>query len=293
QLNDSDLIAAMTYCGRDVVSIIADFMDNPQVEGALVARARLGDITVKEKLEAIWQERMRDWISREEEYEYIKRKIQESGDRPHWKNVVFANDILGALACISTPDEAAGRFLDFIEKQEVSDLVQNHLMFENVRLLPTPQALKVVKTYIAKTSSVKDKGRDGPHDDGVRGLLNSLIRLHGLYADRQIVEDVLKIMVMTTVARNNFRASEMPPYFTLESANLLKSGLASSNKDMRAWCVWQLRRVGYNWKKEEIDSLLTDESWKVRANAMLVADRPVAKNERSSLVRLVGTLAGQ
>jgi len=293
KLNDSDLIAAMTYCGRDVVSIIVDFMDNPQTERALVTRARLGDMTVKEKLEAIWHERMRNWVGREEEYDYIKRKIEESGDWPHWKNVVFANDIVGALACISAPDEAAGRFLDFIEKQEVSDLVQNYLMFESVRLLPTAQAIKVVKTYITKASSVKDKGRDGPHDDGVRQVLGPLSRLDGMCADRQIVEDVLKIMLLTTDARDNFRASEMPPYFTIESADLLKRGLASNNEDMRAWCVWQLRRVGHRWNKEQIDSLLTDKSWKVRANAMLAADGQVAEDEPSNFVRLVGTLAGQ
>lgn len=293
KLNDSDLIAALQSCGRDVVTIIVGFMDNPQTERSLVTRARLGDITVKENLEAIWQERMQNWINREKEYHYIKRKIQESDDILRWKRVVFANDIVGALACISAPDEAAERFLDYIEKQEVSDLVRNHLMFENVRLLPTPQALKVVKTYIAKASSVKDKGRDGPHDDGVRQLLGPLSRLDGMYADRQIVEDVLKIMVMTTVARNNFRASEMPPYFTLESADLLKSGLAGPNEDMRAWCVWQLRRVGYKWSKEEIDSLLSDESWKVRANAMLLRTGPAQKDEPSSFVKLVGTLAGQ
>ena len=163
-------------------------------------------------------------------------------------------------------------------------------MFENVRLLPTAQALKVVKTYMAKASSVKDKGRDKPHDDGVRQLLGPLSRLDGMCADRQIVEDVLKIMVLTIVARNDFRASEMPPYFTIESADLLKRGLTGPNEDMRAWCVWQLRRVGYRWNKEEIDKLLTDKSWKVRANALLVTDSPVAKNERSSFVRFVGTL---
>jgi hypothetical protein len=293
KLNDSDLIAAMTYCGRDVVSIVVDFLDNPQIEGALVARARLGDMTVKEKVEDLWRERMRNWVSLEKEREDIKTKNKKMVYWARWETFAFASEIVGALVCVSAPDEAAERFLDYIEKQEVSDLVQNYLMFENVSLLPTPQALKIVKTCMAKASSVKNTGRNKHHRDGVYQLLNPLIRLHGLYADRQIVEDVLKIMLLTTDARDNFRASEMPPYFTIESADLLKRGLASSNEDMRAWCVWQLRRVGYRWNKEEIDSLLTDKSWKVRANAMLVADRPVARDERSSFVRLVGTLVGR
>ena len=289
KLNDSDLIAAMTYCGRDVVTIIVDFMDNPQTERALVARARLGDMTVREKLEAIWQERMRNWVSLKEEREDIKTKNKKMVYWARWETFAFASEIVGALACISGPDEAAERFLDYIEKQEVSDLVQNYLMFENVSLLPTPQALKVVKTYMAKASSVKDKRRDGPHDDGVRQLFGPLSRLDGMCADRQIVEDVLKIRLLAKDIRNNNIASQMSPYFTIESADLLKRGLTGPNEDMRAWCVWQLRRVGYRWNKEEIDSLLTDKSWKVRANAMLAADRPVARDERSSFVRLVGT----
>ncbi|HIJ71571.1 MAG TPA: hypothetical protein HPP87_09455 [Planctomycetes bacterium] len=286
KLNDSDLIAAMTYCGRDVVSIIVDFMDNPQTERALVARARLGDITVKEKLEAIWKERMQDCVSLKEEYEYIKRKIQESGDWPHWKNVVFANDIVGALACISTPDEAAGRFLDFIEKQEVSDLTHNYEMFNNITLLPTDHALKVVKMYLAQVSNGKYLGEDASY------ILLPLMELDGLYADRQIAEDVLKIRFSDKNARNNYVASQMSPYLTIESSELLKRGLDSPNEDMRAWCVWQLRRIGYRWNKDEIDKLLADKSRKVRANAMLVTDRPVPEDEQSSFVKLIGTLVG-
>jgi hypothetical protein len=62
---------------------------------------------------------------------------------------------------------------------------------------------------------------------------------------------------------------------------------------MRAWCVWQLRRVGYIWNKEEIDKLLADKSWKVRANVMFLLAGQARKDEPSSFVKLVGTLAGQ
>jgi len=82
-------------------------------------------------------------------------------------------------------------------------------------------------------------------------------------------------------------------YFTSDSVALLKQGLAYPDERLRAWCVWQLRRVGYNFSDGELDTLLNDECWKVRANAVLAAGlRGASRAERdeNGFVRFVVSL---
>lgn len=275
KLNDWDLILAMRHCGRDVVSIITEFMDNPELERALVARGKLADITAKEKLEKLWQVLMQRQQGQEEEADY----------KFYWERPAETGEIVGALACVSEPDEAVQWFIDYIEKRKASDLIRDNDVFDSVTLLPSEQARKVIKAYLAKTSGLDLY--DSPYE-----VLSPLRKLVGFYGDRQIAEDVFKIMLSAVSKGEQFEPFDISPYFENELAELLKKGLSSENEDMRAWCLWQLRRIGYAFDETELNELLRDESWKVRANAMLAGGKGIivlAARDRSDFVKLVGS----
>jgi len=290
KLNDNDLIFMMRYCGRDVVNIITDFMDNPESERALVARARLGNSTTRKKLEELLQARMQIELDEKEHEQPMRHRTYL--DRP-----TKAAEIVGALACISEPNEAAGRFLDYIRNREVSDLIKDYKFFEGLILLPTTQTCRVLKAYLAKARSWQPRVEKLPYGlahNGPDRVLYPLRRLIGFYCDRQIAEAAFKIMLLVANAHDEdeFEPWEISPYFTGESTQLLKKGLESKNENMRAWCIWQLRKIEYKPSKEELDKLLTDKSWKVRANVVCATGKQAALSapkDENSFVRLVAS----
>jgi len=288
RLNDGDLVFVMNGCSRDVVSIIVSVLDNPDADRALVARARLGDSTAREKLEELLQTRMKNEFDKKEDKQAMRHRSYL--DRP-----AKAAEIIGALACISEPNEAMERFLDYIQNRKVSDLMEDHEFFKGLTLLPTIQARKVLKAYLAKTHNWQPRVERTPNGlfrERPDRVLNPLRRIVGLYGNRHIAEAIFKIMLSAVDEREGFESFEISPYFDDGSAESLKRGLSSENDDMRAWCVWQLRKIGYKWDKEELDKLLTDKSWKVRANAVIAGGKgtaTLAGRDQSNFVRLVGS----
>jgi hypothetical protein len=146
KLNDGDLVLAMNGCGRDVAGIVTSFLDNPDADRALVARARLGDSTTKEKLEELLQTKMQSELDK-------KENEQAKHPRTYLDIPARADEIIGALACISEPNEAAQRFLDYIQNRQVSDLLEDGEFFKGLTLLPTAQARTVIKSYLDKARS--------------------------------------------------------------------------------------------------------------------------------------------
>ena len=290
-LNDGDLVLAMRGCGRDVVGIITGFLDNPDAAQALVARARLGDSTAKEKLEELLQTRMHSELEKKEDE-------QAKHPKTYLDIPVKAAEIVGALACISEPNEAAERSLDYIQSREVSDLIEDHRFFEGVTLLPTTHARKVLKAYLAKARSWQPREEQIPYElihHSPDKVLYPLRKIVGLHSDRQIAEEIFRILLSAVDKEEHFESFDISPYFEAQSARLLKKGLAGSNKDIRAWCVWQLRKLGYKWSVEELGKLLTDESWQVRANVAAAGGKEIAAlaaaaKDRNSFVRATASL---
>ncbi|GAG44864.1 unnamed protein product, partial [marine sediment metagenome] len=199
-LNDGDLVLVMRGCGRDVVGIITGFLDNPNAEQALVARARLGDSTVKKKLEEFLQTRMHNEFEKKEDEQAMRYRSYL--DRP-----AKAADIIGALACVSEPNEAAERFLDYIQKREVPDLIEDHEFFRGLILLPTTYARKVLKAYLVKACGWQPREERMPYGL-TRGspdrVLYPLRKIVGLYGDRQIAEEIFKIMLSAVNEEKHF-----------------------------------------------------------------------------------------
>lgn len=286
RLNDGDLVLAMNGCGRDVAGIITSFLDEPDSERALVARARLGDSTAEDKLEELLQTKMQSELDKKEDE-------QARHPRTYLDIPARAAEIIGALACISEPNEATERFLNYIQNREVSDLIEDDEFFKGLTLLPTTHARTVIKSYLDKARSWQprvEKMPYGPFRDSPDRVLYPLRKLVGFYGGRQIAEEIFQIMLSAANEDRNFDPFDISPYFESQSAELLKKGLACSNADMRAWCVWQLRSVGYKFSRPELEELLKDQNWKVRTNAVLAGGKEaasLAESGGSALVRLV------
>jgi hypothetical protein len=308
-LCDEDLIRIMKYCGRDVVNIIVDFMDNPESERALVGRARLGDRSVRGKLKTLWESRKLDNFRFRPSFSSRRRGGSSPDLGPASEIPVRAYEILSGLACVCEPDKAAGYFLDYIDMDATpaSDIHYDYEFFRSLKLLPSAKVREVFKAYLIKsknTVKINDEGSvraqfvgmmlpDMPTPDmsiGTNIMLRSLDNIDDLYGDRKLAEMIFTIMLSISHHDNHFRTWGISPYFDSESADLLRKGLSGRNESLRAWCVCQLGKTGYEWHKEELEKLLTDKSWKVRANAMMAGGKEsaaVLRDDRHAFVRLV------
>ncbi len=285
--NDGLLLAAIQCVGKDAVNIVADAMDNPERERVLVARSKLGDHRVKGKLEELLKLRM----------PVLNEPKDTSQYSPYWEVPATSAEIIAALACVSEPNEAAQRYLDYIQKREVSALIEDGEFFRSINLLPTKQAQTVIKTYLAQAEGWKSaewKNSDGEfYRVTPDRILSPLHRLLGVYGDTEIAEKVFEIMLRAAESDIHFDLCNVSPYFTAESSQLLLKGLGSRNEDMRAWCVWQLRKMAYRFTDDELNKLLSDPSWKVRANTAAAEPertKKIAARDKNAFVWLVATL---
>jgi len=227
-----------------------------------VARAKLGDKSAKEKLQKLFHVRLND-----------KDENIDDPNQPSKRRKVKTGNMLGALACVSEPNEAVRYFLNYMKTQTVSELIEDYCFFDNIQLLPTAQARQVIRTYLEKLSKYQPPTRQtfsGKVYKDWEQTLNPLREVIGLYGNRQIAENIFKIQLLIDEDEDHIIIMDISQYFTAESIPLLKKGLLSKNNKLKAWCVWQLRKLNYDWKKEELDKLLEDENWYVRTNAELI-----------------------
>jgi len=312
-LCDKDLIHIMEYCGRDVVDIIVDFMDNPENERALVGRARLGDRSVRGKLKVIWDSRKRDNFRFRPSSSSRRCGGVGPSPGPVSERPIRVYEILSGLACVCEPDEAAGYFLDYIDMDMTPgcDIHYDYEFFRNLRLLPSAQVREVLKAYLIKSENTAKINDEGPARTqfppgmmpsgmtmlprdvsiGMDIILRPLDNISDLYGNRKLAEMIFTIILSSSHYSESMGAWGIAPYFDSESAGLLRKGLSARDENLRAWCVCQLGRTGYKWHKEELEKLFMDKSWKVRANAVMAGGKEsaaVLRDDRHAFVRLVG-----
>jgi hypothetical protein len=80
------------------------------------------------------------------------------------------------------------------------------------------------------------------------------------------------------------------PHLHYESIPLLLEHLDSDNEQLRAFIVWRVTRLGYEWPRERLWELLKDNYWKVRLNALFALDTDdltKALDDESAIVRII------
>jgi hypothetical protein len=323
KLTDLDLLYLIQQCGRDVAVMITGFLDEPNNLLALVSRAKMGDMTAKKPLEEHLQaylkadpdlndindygEMIRYWgpprggryvVSRADSNGLDSNNLRGRDRMPSpYLRFPNASEMIVALVPVSEPNEAVARYLDYIRRRNMCDLLNDFPFFENIILLPASQAVQVIKAYLTKAIEWQQAG-PALCQEGTRHISPDIICLPlrdivGVYGDREISE---KILTLLQGMENDdwFDGLRIWPHLTIESAELIKKGLASESDRFRAWSVWQLRNVGYKFTREELDKLMKDDSWIVRANAVMAEPKrakTIADKDKNSFVRFVATLS--
>ncbi|TET64909.1 MAG: hypothetical protein E3J56_16530 [Candidatus Aminicenantes bacterium] len=96
---------------------------------------------------------------------------------------------------------------------------------------------------------------------------------------------------------NSYRYLEpIYPYLSEESIPLLLEHLDSDNEQLRAFVVWRLTSLGYEWTSEQLENLLNDDFWKVRLNVLFACNADeleAALDDESGIVRLLAEILSQ
>jgi len=86
------------------------------------------------------------------------------------------------------------------------------------------------------------------------------------------------------------------PHLSAESVPLLLGHLDSDNDQLRAFIVWRVTSLGYEWPDEQLAALQKDSYWKVRLNVLFACDADdlvTALDDQSSVVRTVAQMLTQ
>jgi hypothetical protein len=83
------------------------------------------------------------------------------------------------------------------------------------------------------------------------------------------------------------------PYLGVDSIALLLEYLDSDNDQLRAFIVWRVTSLGYEWSEGQLVALRRDSFWKVRMNALFAFDRDdlaAFAEDENPLVRTVARI---
>jgi len=322
-INDSDLRTAIEDCAPDALYAFVAFLERPDANDILIARAKAGDKTVEPKLwRRLWK------VAKQVNIEASKPEDERRRNAwrwPHPARLSTCFELAAGIAYITTPQEATDIFLKLIENtdlellQDDSVLGGTHDFFESLKSLPTSNATIVLKAYLNKTDYTDLQ-------PGKRYF--TLEQAISYFADADIAERIFVIMSRTKLtekplldmfgsARKTKPVAQHPlaeaidsqllwphdaapdfrraiaPYFNSNSIPVLEEGLTHSDDNIRAYSIWQLTQVGYNWPCTEIQNFLKDKNWKVRANALLASPKDALKlsqTDTHSLVKLLADL---
>jgi len=275
-LTERSISFLLMTAGRDQMPIILRYMDNPDNGIALIFRAQLGDKSVKEKLVNILGKMIKDSNQAEAEqrgdYDILK---------PRESQVVFA------LAAISEPDEAFELIKDFYKRCSTND---DYVRFEFNDFCTLPREV-ILKIYNFHLDDLVNKIKDSNNDERYFPLSPFFYEeSESLYLDNQVAEKMLKMFLMNDKIDEQISRLGIEHYLTLDDADLLLKGLQSDNENLRAWCLWQLKKNNYKFSEDELEKLAGDKSWKVRANLAIFDKSLINDNETSAFVNLLKAL---
>ncbi len=111
------------------------------------------------------------------------------------------------------------------------------------------------------------------------------------------ISEVQKLKRKAKTRNDSYRYLEpIYPYLGEESIPLLLKHIDSDNEQLRAFVVWRLTSLGYEWISEQLGTLLKDDNWKVRLNALFACDADELKtalDDENGIVRVIALTLNQ
>jgi hypothetical protein len=266
---DSQLCLLLRYAGRDQMPIILSYMDDPNISWTLIARAKLGDKQVKGKLLAILNE---------------TRKIDDDTD--NWQsNEPRDSDLVSALSVISEPNEAYVLVKEYFGTHSAKQ-IDSYFNHNSLCILPKETVLKIVNLYLGKVKNEMDQSPDCR----AYNLLYPLRDLKEVYWDSRTAKRVLNLILRAAENDDGFNSFGIECDLTNDASDLLVRGLQSKNENLRAWCLWQLKKMDFKFDQSELTKLANDKSWKVRGNLAVISKSSIRENETNAYVKLIKSL---
>lgn len=301
-------------CNRDLRSIILNELAEPNAYEVLVTRAEWGDRSVKEPLVRIFEERLAAYARAEPEPP--RRGLSSLGP---------LLQLAGTLARVSDNPEGRERFSYLLEQvvEKTRNLGTGRMLYdprhaervmqpfwESLGKLPATQAATLIKSYLRQTRFVDlfgDRGRDivqfaAQLADGDGELAEDVVgALAGLPAAAQSPGGPVTVRQRQRGMRlARYREKNSPQcleavfaHLSAKSIPLLLEQLDSDNGQLRAFIVWRVAGLGYEWPDEQLAELQEDSYWKVRLNVLFAceADNLVMSiDDENAVVRLVAQM---
>jgi hypothetical protein len=311
---DKKLMRLLRYCSPDLRPIILNELTDPNSYDVLVMRAGWGDSGVKEELDSIYQDRLAVYSAGVEESlkqgpSSLSELLQLAGvlmrlsDGPEGRQrlsyllqeVVRKTRSLGIGPSLTDP-----RYAELIMRS----------FFVALSKLPRVEATSILKSYLRQTKFVDffgDRERDLSH---VVALLKD--------GDRELAEEVFSVLagLPTSSESSEINAGEsadqrdqrlrryrnrnsaacleaISAYLNIESIPLLLEHLDSDNDQLRAFIVWRVTSLGYEWTDEQLAGLRQDSFWKVRMNALFAFNRDdlaLFNEDENPLVQIIARI---
>ena len=240
-------------------------------------------------------------------------------------------EIAGALAFLSDPQEAKARFsrvLDLVapmqddrnrpDAQHSTDVLlrawaggyRECLFYRSLTGVPTPHVTALLKEYIRRRQLTY------PFDE--LEFLDVFVRAGDRALAEWIFQKVAESPPTTEVShypdgipigrpihvsevKQEKRRKDMGhryleaifPHLDYESIPLLLEHLDSDNEQLRAFIVWRVTSLGYEWPGDRLGELLKDPHWKVRLNALFALDTDdleKALDDEKAVIRIIAQM---
>ncbi|KPL22698.1 MAG: hypothetical protein AMJ75_07565 [Phycisphaerae bacterium SM1_79] len=181
--------------------------------------------------------------------------------------------------------------------------------WESLAKLPKPHATNLFKSYLQRTQFV---------DLSVERDVDEIANFIGRLSDRELAEQIFEKVAESPPTKESYdipigevaSVFDRPlprrredtshvfleavfPHLTAESISLLLEHLGPDNDQLRAFIVWRVTSLGYEWSEEQLAALRQDGYWKVRLNALFACDADDlrrALDDENAFVRIIARM---
>jgi len=287
--NNYRVLEILEMCPPDCRNIITNYIEEPNSIQVLSARARAGD------------KRVKGLILQNLRQSPETKRTEFSTFSDEYKNLF---EIIEPFANIAEPNEISEIISETIQNNDPCQWSSftKRGFYKCLSFLPDDEALKFLNIYLGKTSYEIPRSWSGATD--LRDVLSK-------FSDAALAENIFHRMLEAPMKIKPFddiqiygalqslfgSSRDMSPElrkalaysFDKNSIEFFRQQLDCKDEDVRAYSIWQLERLNYKWKLEEIKKIIDDPYWKVRINAVLINDADLiasAKNDSNTFVKL-------